>query len=131
MKLRLTTYILSLTGTVSIDSLVYDMDPELQSIIIVCTSSGGPTSNVTWLRDGILLSSSSKYSLSQSILDTTSAMYQNKLTILNKTVSDSGSYECIVGNIRNSSTRSVTIEGIREFQTSLLSFTTGIIYYYI
>lgn len=95
-------------GGAGVDSLTYDRGAQT----LVCTSSGGPVTNITWTKDGSALIRTSKFFYSQAILDTVSATYQHNVTILNKTSGDSGDYGCIVSNSDSSSSHSVDVQGL-------------------
>ena len=84
-------------GSVSITSMTY----ESGSQTLVCTSTGGPATSVTWSRDNTpLVVDGTTYEHSQIITDTNTATYQNRLRIVSKSSSLSGSYTCYVANSR-------------------------------
>ena len=85
---------------------------EGSSQIITCTSRGGPASSVTWsLNHSPILVDGSTYQASQIVLDTSTATYQNRLTIVAKSREVSGKYTCVVRNARGSATASLSISG--------------------
>ena len=72
---------------------------------LTCASTGGPATNVTWRKDGVIISPSSpSYQQSQRVVDTTTATYHNLLSITSSDIRDySGSFTCTVSNTRGSS----------------------------
>ena len=80
---------------------------------ILCTTTGGPATTVTWRRDGSSLSlDGSTYQSSQIILDTASSTYQNVLTFTGpKSDSLSGTYTYLVENLRGSASLQLTVTG--------------------
>ena len=89
-----------------------DLSYENSSQTLICTSSGGPATSVTWTLNGSPITvDSDVYEASQIITDTVSAVYQNRLTLVAKSASLSGTYACSVGNTRGESRASLTISG--------------------
>ncbi len=84
------------SGAVNITSLVYQQS----SHMLVCTSSGGPATSVTWTKDGVPLSEADQtmFRQSQLVVDSLDSVYENRLNLLNKSSSHSGSYTCTVAN---------------------------------
>ena len=80
---------------------------------ITCTSTGGPATDVTWLKDNvnIRLTMGGLYEHSQIIISTTSATYENRLRIVDKTSEAAGTYTCEVTNLRGSVNGSLCIQG--------------------
>ena len=64
---------------------------------LTCTSTGGPATSVTWTRDGVNVIYDSDHVLTRTVENTMTAQYSNTLTV---TGVESGSYLCIVSNIR-------------------------------
>ena len=72
---------------------------------LTCVSTGGPATNVTWRKDGVIISPSSpSHQQSQRVVDTTTATYHNLLSITSSDIRDyNGSFTCTVSNTRGSS----------------------------
>jgi hypothetical protein len=92
---------------------------------ITCTSTGGPATDVTWSKDNanIRLSAASNeglYEYSQIIINTTSATFENRLRIVDKSSKAAGSYTCKVSNPRGSMNGSLYIQG-KEHKAGWLS----------
>ena len=68
-----------------------------------CTSTGGPATNVTWRKDGTALAVDGTYRQTQTVINATTATYQNVLTIAESVSSIYGVYRCTVGNARGTS----------------------------
>ena len=92
-------YILSAynnTGSLSA-ALTYDAPSHTLS----CVSSGGPVSTVTWRRNGDLITSTSPYQLSQSLMSGVTSTFLNVLTITGGNTEDyNGTFSCTVSNSR-------------------------------
>ena len=78
---------------------------------IVCVSTGGPATSVIWLKDDILVNLE-HYVNSQLIIDSTTATYENRLQIINKTSNAAGNYSCHVSNLNGESIQSLYIKGM-------------------
>ncbi len=86
---------------------------ERASQTLTCTSRGGPATSIAWSVNGtLILADGSTYQHSQLIMDTSTATYLNRLTIVSKSATLSGTYACSVGNARGSTTASTVISGI-------------------
>ena len=96
-------------GTVTNVSVQYDSTSQ----IITCTSTGGPATDVTWSKDNvnIRLTMGGLYEHSQIIINTTNATYENRLTIVDKSLEAAGTYTCSVTNPRGSMNESLYIQG--------------------
>ena len=112
-----------ISGSPSITSVVYYKD----SNAIICTSTGGPPTIVTWRRDGISVSTSI-FQQSKRLVNAETAKYENILYTQNddKFV---GTFTCEVSNVRGSVNESVKINGedndyIYLFRTKLMSLKT-------
>ena len=80
---------------------------------IVCRSTGGPATDVRWLKDGLIVSSDGElYEHSQIVINTTTSTYENRLTLIEKSSRAAGVYTCQVTNLRGSWNESLTIEGM-------------------
>ena len=100
-------------GTLEVISLDFNLTSELNSTIptftLTCTSTGGPVTMVTWMRDGEILAENSNYSVtSQIILDLGNQTYNHTLTVTGRLV---GEYQCTVSNNKSSSSRNITVVG--------------------
>ena len=80
---------------------------------ITCTSIGGPATDVTWSKDNvnIILTMGGLYEHSQIIINTTSATYENRLRIVDKSSEAAGNYTCQVTNSRGGINGSLYIQG--------------------
>ena len=98
-----------LTGNVTNVSVQYDRTSQT----ITCTSTGGPATDVTWSKDNVNIGLSMRdlYEHSQIIINTTSATYENRLRILDKSSEAAGTYTCEVTNPRGSINESLYIQG--------------------
>ena len=68
-------------GQVTIVSVVYNRTTKM----IMCTSTGGPATDVLWSKDNVNISMAANeglYEYSQIIINTTSATYENRLKIV-------------------------------------------------
>ena len=101
-------------GMSVVTSLNFELTTELNSttptFTLTCTSTGGPVTTVTWMRDGEVLTGNGNYNITSWMrLRPESAIYTHTLTVTGRLV---GEYECNVSNIRTpSSSRNLTVEG--------------------
>ena len=80
--------------------------------LITCLSKGGPATTVTWSLNNVTISTDGqKYEKSQTIIDTTSALYKNGLRIIDKTSAMAGVYRCMVSNPMGSLRAELDIQG--------------------
>ena len=93
----------------SISEITYDS--ALQTVI--CTSTGGPVTSVTWSRDNVPIDITDRttYQHSQVVTDTSTATYQSRLMLVSKSASLSGTYTCSVGNTIGTDEDSLDITG--------------------
>ena len=78
---------------------------------LICTSTGGPATSVTWSRDDTpLVVDGTTYEHSQIITDTDTATYQNRLRIVHMS-SQSHVYTCTVCNLRGNSSVQLRVKG--------------------
>ena len=92
----------------SISNIVY----EKTSQSIICTSTGGPATSVSWSRNNTpLVVDGTIYQQLQVVMDTSTATYENRLSIVSKSASLSGVYMCSVGNSRGDTTSSLELTG--------------------
>lgn len=87
-------------------------DPDTNNL--VCTSSGGPATIVTWKKNGQLLTNiETTYQQNQRIIFTVNATYENTLHIPSDSiVAYNAMYECLVANSRGNDSSIVSLEGI-------------------
>ena len=81
-----------------------------QSRTLTCTSTGGPATNVTWRRDGVLIT---PHQQTKRLVDPVNGTYQTVLTI-DPSVGWSdivGTYNCTVENARGGSSEIVIVPG--------------------
>ena len=98
-------YIFSDAGYLEVNSMT--LTSKLTStltlvFILICTSTGGPATNVTWMRNGeVLINDNSTYNITSQILtNATTATYNHTLMVTGRLV---GEYECNVSNNKPSS----------------------------
>ena len=93
---------LSLSGSIQFELVTApNIDPPV--FTLTCTSTGGPATTVTWMRDGTQLSDNAQHDFSQVVTDAESATYDNKLTVTGRnTGRNTGQYRCAVSNSRTS-----------------------------
>ena len=107
-------YTFSDAGNLEVNSMT--LTSELNSTLtlvftLICTSTGGPATSVTWMRNGeVLLNDNSTYNItSQILIDAVTATYNHTLTVTGSLV---GEYECNVSNNKPSSaSRSLRVVG--------------------
>ena len=92
-----------------VSHLAYD----LSARTLICTSVGGPVTHLVWSKDGSNLDTqdTSKYRVLQEVVDSEEGTYRSTLTLIDKSSTDSGSYECRVRNIRNAASLTITVSG--------------------
>ena len=98
------------TGNVTGISVQYDR----ASQTIICTSTGGPATDVIWFKDNekiSIVSDEALHEFSQIIIDTINATYENRLRIIDKSSKLAGTYTCEVSNLRGSMNKSLYIQG--------------------
>ena len=87
------------------------MQYDRASQTITCTTSGGPATDVTWFKDNEKITMTSSEVCSQVITNTSSATYENRLRIVDKSSKVAGTYTCKVTNPRGSTNESLYIQG--------------------
>ena len=101
----------NLTGNVANVSVQYNRTSQT----IICTSTGGPATHVTWYKDdaqiNMVFNEGGIYEHSQTITDTVSAAYENRLRIVDKSSETTGTYTCEIRNPRGSMNGSLYIQG--------------------
>ena len=82
---------------------------------LICTSTGGPATTVTWRRDGQLLTTTDiAFHQSQRILSTSNATYETTLHFPVDSIANyHATYECLVLNSRGNDSSSIALEGKR------------------
>ena len=96
-------------GSPTVTSLTFDG----QSRILTCTSTGGPATNVTWRRDGVVITLNATHQQIKNIVDPVNSTYETVLTI-DPSVGWSdivGTYSCTVENVRGESLETVVVPG--------------------
>ena len=95
-------------GTVIAEDLTFDKTQQALS----CTSTGGPPTTVSWMKDGQLLTvDGTTYEQRQIITNTSSSTYVTTLFVHSNQVV--GNYSCLVSNSRvtfNGSNESIDFE---------------------
>ena len=99
-----------LAGSPTVTNLTFDD----QSRTLTCTSTGGPATNVTWRRDGVVITlNATTHQQTKRVVDPVNGTYQTLLTI-DRSVGQSdivGTYNCTVGNARGGSSQTVVVPG--------------------
>ena len=80
---------------------------------LICTSTGGPATTVTWKRDGVVITHDATYQQTKSLVDLVMGTYQTVLTIDSMLDQSSivGTYSCTVENDRGNSSETVVVPG--------------------
>ena len=84
---------------------------ERSSRTVICTSTGGPATTVTWKRGNTTLTVDQvTYQQSQVVTNTSTATYENRLRLVEESI---GVYTCTVSNLRgnSSSPASIRVQG--------------------
>ena len=101
-------------GTPEVISLYFNLTSELNSttptFTLTCTSTGGPATFVTWMRNDEMLAENSNYNItSQILIYSENATYNHTLTVTGRL---GGEYECNVSNGKaSSSSGNITVVG--------------------
>ena len=83
--------------------MVTDIRYERSSQTVICTSTGGPATTVTWRRSNATLTVDQvTYQQSQVITNTSTATYENRLRLVKESPETYGVYTCTVSNLRGS-----------------------------
>ena len=110
------------TGHVTITSFEYNKTAQT----VMCISTGGPATDVNWSKDGEkihIASNRGAYEHSQIIINKSSATYENRLRIVDKSSKAAGTYTCEVANPRGSINESLYIQGKNYAYTDSCSYT--------
>ena len=93
---------------------ITDIRYERSSQTIICTTSGGPVTTITWEKNGVPLTpDGSVYQSSQAVIDAASSTYENRLSyVALKSESFSGVYTCQVENLRRISSSQLAVTGM-------------------
>ena len=97
-------------GSPNVTSLTYDDD---QSRTLICISTGGPATIVSWRRDGVMITLGATHQQTKTLVDSVTGTYQTVLTIdpsLDQR-SIEGTYSCTVENARGESSETVVVPG--------------------
>ena len=109
-------------GSLNVTSLTFDD----QSRTLTCTSTGGPATNVTWRRDGVVITLNATHQQTKRLVDNVTSTYQTVLTV-DPSVGWSeivGTYNCTVENDRGESSETVVVPG--ETSTLICSYSLSI-----
>ena len=98
---------MSFVGIPVISNMSYDTS----SRTLICISTGGPATRVTWMKDNapLVVGDGTSYEQSQIITDRVAVTYENRLVI--RAGSVSGKYACSVWNERGNDTDFIVIPG--------------------
>ena len=94
-------------GSPSVISLTFDD----QSRTLICTSTGGPATTVTWRRDGVVITLNATYQQTKRLVDNVTSTYQTVLTIDPSAGQIVGTYKCTVQNDKGESSETVVLPG--------------------
>ena len=75
---------------------------------LICTSTGGPATTVTWTRDGSVIYEDSNHAFAQCIGNTRVAEYNSTLRVTGREL---GVYKCTVSKARGQSSRRLRLTG--------------------
>ena len=90
-------------GSPSVTSLTFDD----QSRTLICISTGGPATNVTWRRDGVVITPNVTHQQTKRLVNPVT--YQTVLTIDPSVGQIAGTYSCTVENVRGGSSQTVVV----------------------
>jgi len=76
--------------------LTSEVDAATPEFTLICTSTGGPATTVSWQRDGVVVSGGTT-----ELTDPATATYTSTLTVTGR---KTGSYNCVVKNDKSSAT---------------------------
>ena len=91
-------------GSPSVTSLLFDRN----TTALVCTSTGGPPTTVTWRRNDALVADGSLYWQTQIAMDSVTATYENILGA-DEIKDFTGTFTCEVSNIRGVDQRTLSL----------------------
>ena len=94
-------------GSPTVTSLTFDE----QFTTLTCTSTGGPATNVTWRRDGVVITLNATHQQTKRVVDPVDGTYQTVLTIDSSVGWIVGTYNCTVENVRRWSSETVVVPG--------------------
>ena len=112
MLLTISYYcVVILVGAVTISgqiqfSLLTDVNAATPMFTLTCTSTGGPATTVTWTLNGSEITYDANHVLTQTVINTTTAEYNNTLTVTGR---EPGNYQCTVSNARGSDTSQLLV----------------------
>lgn len=89
---------------------------------LVCTSTGGPATTVTWsMNDQLLIIDGTTYRQSQRVISTVNATFENILHMANDNIINYvAKFECLVRNSRGNDSESFNPEGIFRYIHAIL-----------
>ena len=102
----------------SITSLAAISDGSL--FTLNCTSIGSPATDVTWRKDGRILSASSVYGISQILYSGRTSTYFNLLEVDAGPYAVTGDYSCEVSNLLGSDSRDANFGGSQHYSRVLI-----------
>ena len=84
-----------------------------ESRTLTSTSTGGPATNVTWRRDGVMITHNATHQQTKMVVDATRSIYNNILTIVQSVAEHNvyGLYSCTVENPLGISNRTEKYSG--------------------
>ena len=99
----------SYAGSPSITSLLFNRD----LATLICTSTGGPPTTVTWRKNSLPLDSS-LFRQSQILVNANGAIYNNFLTGIDNVANSHfiGNFTCTVTNSRGENTSVIDLNGM-------------------
>lgn len=84
----------------------------LQNVFtLVCNTTTSPPTEVTWMKDGTVVTNAAHYNAYQVLLDGSESTYSNFLEVDLGPPGLIGEYTCIVSNLIGTTSSSVTIQG--------------------
>jgi len=107
-----------LLGGILSSALLYDTS----STSLICRSTGGPASSVTWFGEGGAWLNTSELEVSQAVVNTSLAWYDTSLKLSAAREEDNlGQYSCVVANTRSNSSAIVDVKSECVNSCSLIS----------
>ena len=72
------------------------------SVVLTCEGRAAPTPDITWMRNGVMLSDGANINITTNIVTDSQRNRVSTLTVSSFTMSDEGIYTCTVGNTAGS-----------------------------
>ena len=69
------------------------------TLVVECNVTGNPPPQISWIRNGVLLTQSTKVLIQTAALDTSNNTLRSALTLSSVTDNDEGTYTCTGSNI--------------------------------